>query len=107
MADHILTFPGNAQFISEYTSLSMAFSEYTSLSLSLAFSRCFMIGEMLGAATWLTHVLSVVKARRRQGHLYNRPARSPSSAGLSWWLRFQSRHLHQSQFPNKEKKSKF
>lgn len=94
MADHILTFPGNAQSI----------SEYTSLSLSLAFSRCFMIGEMLGAATWLTHVQSVVKARRRQDHLYNRPARSPSSAGLSWWLRFQSRHLHQSQFPNKEKK---
>lgn len=37
VADHILTFPGNAQSISEYTSLSMAFSEYTSLSLSLAF----------------------------------------------------------------------
>lgn len=52
-----------------------------------------------------TCAISLVKARRRQAHLYSRPAWSPSSACLSWWLRFQSRHLHQSQCPNKEKKN--
>lgn len=50
----IISFPKNAQSM-----LECIFP-----SLSLASSRYFMIGEVLGEATWFTHVWSVVKARR-------------------------------------------